>query len=401
MKKVISFIMALVVTFGVVSASVFASAKEASPWSYSDTPTRALYYTSPVMTGNDVKWMQQALNITVSADLDVDGSFGPASQKAVKKFQKKYKLEQDGSFGPASRKKMVSVLKDKGYSEPKFSSAKYSKLATYYIGDSKYYKAKIKKETNGVAKNTIVYLTSNYKVVTNEKTLSKLIFTDCVNYGKDQWVSISNNYNAVKELNKACKKILSAEFKQKILGSASTSLITSIMISNPKTFIDSCKYLSEEGYIALVTGVLLEEVTKVALSNTQAIKNYCSDGVDSYEEACKVKKALVNAKTAFDFAGTKCMLGLADDYSSTSKAFEKAINNHLESMFNTLVETYGNKIGKVVDLCSNGENAIKSLKNLYRYDKCLSGAKKTYNSLIDDTVDEALEKVIKTQMKLK
>ena len=37
-------------------------------------------------------------------NLNIDGSFGPATEEAVKDFQKKEKLEVDGSYGPATEK---------------------------------------------------------------------------------------------------------------------------------------------------------------------------------------------------------------------------------------------------------------------------------------------------------
>ena len=97
-----------------ISAS---AANNTSPWAYSPTPTRAIYYKSPVMTGNDVRWVQQALNLTINAGLAIDGSFGPASKAAAIKFQKQYGLTQDGSVGPATRAKTVSVLNSMGYFE--------------------------------------------------------------------------------------------------------------------------------------------------------------------------------------------------------------------------------------------------------------------------------------------
>ena len=48
------------------------------------------------MTGNDVRYLQYKLGITV------DGSFGPATEKAVKAYQKSKGLAVDGSVGPAT-----------------------------------------------------------------------------------------------------------------------------------------------------------------------------------------------------------------------------------------------------------------------------------------------------------
>lgn len=121
MKKKILAILLTITTLcaTLFSASVSVSAAAKNPWDYSATPTRAIYYKSPVMTGNDVKWVQQSLNIVMSSNLSVDGSAGPATKKAILSYQKKYNLTQDGSFGPASRKKMVSLLNGKGYYENK------------------------------------------------------------------------------------------------------------------------------------------------------------------------------------------------------------------------------------------------------------------------------------------
>lgn len=54
--------------------------------------------------------LQQCLNY-FGAKLKEDSSFGPASVKALKDWQKKNGLTPDGSFGPASYKKMRELLK--------------------------------------------------------------------------------------------------------------------------------------------------------------------------------------------------------------------------------------------------------------------------------------------------
>lgn len=118
LSKFLSSILLVVAIIG-ISLSNVSAASQASPWDYSSTPQRAIYYKkyTSVMKGNDVKWVQQALNITVNANLDVDGSFGPACKTAVISFQRKYALSKDGSFGPGTRSKMVSVLNTLGYSD--------------------------------------------------------------------------------------------------------------------------------------------------------------------------------------------------------------------------------------------------------------------------------------------
>lgn len=52
--------------------------------------------------GENVKILQTILNEIADTDLDVDGSFGGKTQKAVKDFQKANKLSVDGVCGPAT-----------------------------------------------------------------------------------------------------------------------------------------------------------------------------------------------------------------------------------------------------------------------------------------------------------
>lgn len=54
---------------------------------------------------DDVKLLQNALNQIIGAGLAVDGSFGGATLKAVKEFQRRFGLDADGRVGPATRKK--------------------------------------------------------------------------------------------------------------------------------------------------------------------------------------------------------------------------------------------------------------------------------------------------------
>lgn len=71
-------------------------------------PTKNLYFGD---TGEQVKRLQRCLNKIDKAGLRVDGSFGPATRKAVKAFQKKHGLEVDGICGPKTRAKIKELLK--------------------------------------------------------------------------------------------------------------------------------------------------------------------------------------------------------------------------------------------------------------------------------------------------
>lgn len=64
-------------------------------------PTRTLKRTYPSMKGDDVRWLQTELGITV------DGSFGNKTLKAVKAYQKANGLKVDGKVGPATRKTLI------------------------------------------------------------------------------------------------------------------------------------------------------------------------------------------------------------------------------------------------------------------------------------------------------
>lgn len=279
-------------------------------------------------------------------------------------------------------------------------SSKCNVQNTYYIGNTKYYQAVLKSAYKGVSSGTVVYLNSNYSPVTNKDTLKKLMFTHLVNITRNSLSTMADCYYNVSDLNDVCQEILSVQSKQKILGSVSGSFASIMLTKNPKSLISSCTYLTEEGYIDLLTAVLLEEVSAAAVSNSNAIKSYCSNGIASYEEAQKVKTCLINGRTAFLFSGTDCMLGLVDDYTSIGRATKKSLKTHFSAMFNTLVGTYGRALGDVVDICSNGATALEQLKNIYGYSKCASTAKTTFNNLFDAKVNSSINSLANTQTKL-
>jgi peptidoglycan hydrolase-like protein with peptidoglycan-binding domain len=61
--------------------------------------------------GNAVRTLQRNLNTVLGTKLAVDGDFGPATESAVRAFQKKYGLTADGQYGPASAAVMKAALK--------------------------------------------------------------------------------------------------------------------------------------------------------------------------------------------------------------------------------------------------------------------------------------------------
>lgn len=61
--------------------------------------------------GTQIKYLQKFLNWYGKYGLAVDGSFGPATAAAVKKYQAAEGLKMDGYFGPASLKRAKAVKK--------------------------------------------------------------------------------------------------------------------------------------------------------------------------------------------------------------------------------------------------------------------------------------------------
>ena len=59
----------------------------------------------------NVGLIQAFLNWCLDLNLAIDNSFGPATEKAVLQFQKKYGLKQDKKFGPACLKKAKTIEK--------------------------------------------------------------------------------------------------------------------------------------------------------------------------------------------------------------------------------------------------------------------------------------------------
>lgn len=73
---------------------------------YGELPTANLHRGSK---GKQVKHLQQFLNWCLGTDLEIDGSYGGKTEKAVREFEKQYNLQIDGKFGPACRRTAKTV----------------------------------------------------------------------------------------------------------------------------------------------------------------------------------------------------------------------------------------------------------------------------------------------------
>lgn len=75
-------------------------------------PQPSKSYMGPGDRGNNVKTLQADLN-KLGAKIAVDGSYGPATRKAVVDFQTKYKLKIDGYAGKETQSKIKELLAPK------------------------------------------------------------------------------------------------------------------------------------------------------------------------------------------------------------------------------------------------------------------------------------------------
>lgn len=129
-------------------------------------PTRTIYFTDPIMKGEDVKWVQAAL-YTLGYDISIDGSFGKSSKKTVKIYQSKNSLTSDGYVGSKTRKAILKSLEVKAAKEKLKKVTKMSAV-TNKVLSSNIYSAVISWKKQTVA--------DGYQVVyaDNEKFASKI-----------------------------------------------------------------------------------------------------------------------------------------------------------------------------------------------------------------------------------
>lgn len=105
-------------------------------------PKRTLYYKTPTMKGDDVKYVQSGLK-TLGYNITVDGSFGPGARDTTKKFQKDNKITVNGKFDSSTLKKLQEKLK-KAQATKKLTYNQNSVVGN--IKESKAYKDKNYKE---------------------------------------------------------------------------------------------------------------------------------------------------------------------------------------------------------------------------------------------------------------
>jgi len=123
--SLILIILTLVSTLSVFAVSASAASYPTNYTSYNapENNDYAYWSGSKMVKGSgtskdEVRYIQAALNYCIKYEglntdyIAVDGSFGPASAKATRAFQKACGLTQDSSFGPNCIKKLKEVLND-------------------------------------------------------------------------------------------------------------------------------------------------------------------------------------------------------------------------------------------------------------------------------------------------
>ena len=94
---------------GIVGPHTWSEIVEAS-WHLGD---RDLYLKHPMMRGDDISELQARLNALGFDAGKVDGIFGPATDRAVRAFQKEYAVAGDGIFGLMSHAALVGLRVDR------------------------------------------------------------------------------------------------------------------------------------------------------------------------------------------------------------------------------------------------------------------------------------------------
>ena len=153
----------------------------------------AKYYLSRGDKGIPVKFLQTNLK-TLGYNIVVDGSFGPATEKVVKQFQKDNKLIVDGYAGPQTQKKILDLLLTKGIFnimlDPGHGAGKaYNRGALYYNeGDNNFNYALVLKEELETYQGVVVNLTRN-KITDNPDLAERSL----MGHGHHLFLSLHSN----------------------------------------------------------------------------------------------------------------------------------------------------------------------------------------------------------------
>ena len=120
MKKIITLALAIILTLtSLTSVSAYAQLSNGS-------------------RGSDVETLQAYLNAVIGSGLEVDGKFGPATNKAVKEFQREYGLTIDGIAGKvtwSALEEAYGSLENDDVEEELLFKKTESKVITYSLSE--------------------------------------------------------------------------------------------------------------------------------------------------------------------------------------------------------------------------------------------------------------------------
>ena len=174
--------------------------------SYSASYSRLLKKTSPLMKGEDVKFVQQKL-VDLGYDIGnsgVDGQYGNDTVSAVKEFQKDYGLSVDGIVGSNTWNALEKATSNSSSSTVKYTrvlkqgmsgnDVRYMKDCLFALN---YYTSNIKKITNNTFGNDTVKAVKLYQQK-NTDTSGKALSVDG-KIGEKTWGAVERDYKAGKK----------------------------------------------------------------------------------------------------------------------------------------------------------------------------------------------------------
>ena len=102
MKKILLFLLLITLTFNMKTVNA-----EMAPMNCQDSNLQV------GSTGEEVKKLQNELNIIMKCNLDIDGVIGSRTKKCILEFQKKYNLTTDGIVGTKTCTKLNKLYSSK------------------------------------------------------------------------------------------------------------------------------------------------------------------------------------------------------------------------------------------------------------------------------------------------
>lgn len=251
MKRIITLALALILTLSsLTSVSAYAQVTNGS-------------------RGSDVETLQTYLNAVIDAGLEVDGKFGPATNKAVKKFQREYDLNKvDGIAGKATWKALVEAYDSlqNGGNDDEEEDLRFKKVESKVI-------------TYSLKESGDVYLTNNFQVkefachdgsdeILIDQQLVALLRDIRDHFGKA--VTINSGYRT-KTYNASLEKDGAAKNSKHTLGQAADIVVSGV---DPIDVANYCKSIGVHGvgYYTKEAGDFVHVDTRSGKYHWKAIK---------------------------------------------------------------------------------------------------------------------------------